>query len=182
MKKLLVLVALVCSLNTYAAVTVFSNNLQGCVSSVASTKSCADVLAGFQLCQDGIDPNWILTTCTSDPVTVGTMLKKTYTDGTTVGFGSITDIKVACVSGTHLDTSTNTCVDDVSIAVASCMPSARTIAPCPSGFAPTNAIPSGSGGPVSYPAIFDAMPVQDVLVAIGYTLLFGLGITFGRRP
>jgi len=118
--------------------------------------------------------------CSSDPVAIGTNLNWVYGGGP-AGAWTITDVRVVCATGTHWDTSTQTCVDDITTAIVSCLPSVRTISPCPSGFAPTNAIPAGSGAPDPYLSKFDSMAVQDLLYAIGVCLFGVLGLGIGVK-
>lgn len=63
-----------------------------------------------------------------------------------------------------------------------CVPSTRTVAPCPSGTAPdVVTVTSAASAPEFYPSNFDHMPVQDVLFALGMVLCFVAGIAGGRR-
>jgi len=62
-----------------------------------------------------------------------------------------------------------------------CVPSMRTVDPCPSGFAPSAVVPNNNSGVVdSYPAIFDQVPQQDLTVAGVFVVLLFLGLIAGR--
>jgi len=122
--------------------------------------------------------------CSTDPIMVGTSFARVRdSDGVAVTSVLVSSIvrSLICTTGTHYDSSTDTCVDDVNISVASCLPSIRTIAPCPSGFAPTNAIPVGSGAPAPFTSAMDGMPLQDMLYAIGIAICGLMGVAVGIK-
>ena len=60
--------------------------------------------------------------------------------------------------------------------VAVCVPSSRTILPCPSGFAPTDPALAEP-----YPSFFDQLAIQDIAVALGYVVIFFMGFSVGGR-
>lgn len=61
-----------------------------------------------------------------------------------------------------------------------CVPAARTVSPCPTGTAPQVALTSAE--PVTpYPALFDHIAVQDVMVGLAMAMSLLLGIGNGRR-
>jgi hypothetical protein len=62
-----------------------------------------------------------------------------------------------------------------------CVPSVRTVPPCPSGFAPSSVAPLSDDLPDPYLSDFDKMPIQDMLYAIGVCLFGVLGIAVGVR-
>jgi len=62
-----------------------------------------------------------------------------------------------------------------------CKPSATTVAPCPTGMAPEQAIYSTQPEPIFYPGRFDGMPPQDVMVTVALVVAFILGVGQGRR-
>lgn len=141
----------------------------------ATTNSCNDVKSAWNT---WAMTNWIgksLTACSSDPAVTGTSV--TWSTGSVF----VLTVTPICVAGTHLDTSTQTCVDDITIPVASCMPSIRTISPCPSGYAPTNAIPAGSGAPTPFTSAFDGLPIQDMIYAVGIAICALLGVSVGVK-
>lgn len=63
----------------------------------------------------------------------------------------------------------------------SCIPSPRTIDPCPSGYAPSSV--NGSSGTVgdSYSSAFEKLPIQDMLYGIGMAICGLLGLGVGTR-
>jgi len=175
-KNFIFLVVTFFSLNVGAAYRVTTTwNYSAVVNDLSCTSVYPAIDTSFHLAQPSATDK--LVGCNNSSVVVGTLL--TFASG-----GSWTVLSIAnnvCFSGQHWDTSTNSCVDDVSIAVASCMPSIRTIAPCPSGFAPTNAIPTGSGGPAPFTSDMDGMPLQDMLYAIGVAICGLMGVAVGLR-
>lgn len=142
-----------------------------------SSLSCSEIgsLSSVFLANAGA-VGYTVASCSSDPVIVGTRMY--WNNGS---YWTVQSSVFSCAAGTHKDTSTNTCVDDVTIAVASCMPSIRTISPCPSGYAPTNAIPAGGGAPMPFTSAYDGLPIQDMLYAIGIAVCGLLGISVGVR-
>lgn len=145
-------------------------------SSTVSDLSCSTVRSTMNAQPEVIGWGVTITSCATNPITPGSTF--TWSNGTTGTFNTITFV---CGAGTHLDTSTNTCVDDVTIAVASCMPSIRTISPCPSGYAPTNAIPAGSGAPSPFTSAYDGLPIQDMIYAVGIAVCALLGVSVGVK-
>lgn len=125
----------------------------------------------------GYFPGQTLETCSTSYIGTGTTFRL-MPSGAVL---TVTSVLPICVQGTHFDSSTYTCVDDVTIAVASCMPSIRTISPCPSGYAPTNAIPAGSGAPSPFTSAFDGLPIQDMIYAVGIAICGLLGISVGVK-
>jgi hypothetical protein len=63
----------------------------------------------------------------------------------------------------------------------SCVPSVRTIAPCPSGFAPAVMSPLELSAVDAYESQFDTMPLQDMLYSIGVCFFALLGIAVGVK-
>lgn len=147
---------------------------------IAVTNSCADVMAVVIAKAETVTPGYYTNNgCSTNPVAAGTKLYVRTSDPVTNW--NVASISIYCAAGTHVDTSTNTCVDDVTIAVASCMPSIRTISPCPSGYAPTNAIPAGSGAPSPYTSAYDGLPIQDMIYAVGIAVCALLGVSVGVK-
>jgi hypothetical protein len=94
---------------------------------------------------------------------------------------TVTSISVACPAGEHAENYT-TCVPDAAVSlVETCAPSIRTVAPCPSGFAPAAIEPLVSAVADPYLSEFDTMPVQDMLYSIGVCLFGLLGISVGVK-
>jgi hypothetical protein len=62
---------------------------------------------------------------------------------------------------------------------AACLPSVRTVAPCPSGFAPGTLATGTTGG--GFETALDGMPLQDILYAIGVSICALMGISVGTR-
>lgn len=58
-----------------------------------------------------------------------------------------------------------------------CVPSARTVHPCPSGTAPQQTVTSAASAPEFYPSAFDHVATQDILVAVAlvFSFFFGFG-------
>lgn len=159
--------------SVHAAYTVtFNDAPNSCKVLNVNDPSCTTVRLAAQNCLNSlIGGGYTAISCSSDPVKAGSSVSFG-------GSGWLISNVFGCPTGTHLDSSTNTCVDDITTAIVSCLPSIRTISPCPSGFAPTNAIPAGSGAPDPYLSKFDTMPLQDMIYAIGVCFcgLIGLGI------
>lgn len=178
MKRLLCAFVLVIASLSAHALTKYtvSNSTAGCPTQNVNSLTCQEFLTVFNACQVAAG-RAVGTACSGDPLTVNTVITRqgvTYTD-------TITAIASNCAAGTHFDISTASCVEDVAIAVASCMPSIRTISPCPSGYAPTNAIPAGSGAPSPFTSAFDGLPIQDMIYAVGIAICGLLGISVGVK-
>lgn len=62
-----------------------------------------------------------------------------------------------------------------------CVPSAKTVPPCPAGTAPNSITVNSTAIAERYPAIFDKMATQDILVAVALVICFVLGITAGKK-
>lgn len=62
-----------------------------------------------------------------------------------------------------------------------CIPSARTIAPCPAGYAPSVAEPLSTNPSDQYTSAFDALPLQDMIYALGVALCGLFGVAVGVR-
>jgi hypothetical protein len=87
-----------------------------------------------------------------------------------------------CSAGLSLDTTFYQCTGEgVGSAGSGCVPSIRTISPCPSGFAPAGTSPLHDGPPDPYISEFDTMPVQDMLYSVGMCLFGLLGISVGVK-
>lgn len=143
-----------------------------CTTIVAATRNCADVKASATYClQNNGYPSYSASTCTSDPVVVGTTINFTPS-----GYWNITGITGNCDSGYSWNTSTLTCVPTTPSVV--CTPSNRTISPCPSGYAPKEITVQSSQQPDPYQSSFDALPLQEMLLAlcIGVSGLFGFSV------
>lgn len=139
--------------------------------------TCNEARAALDQClvDQGKAMYWLSSGCSADPVIVGT---KIYLNGSTSNYVTAATSTTVCPTGQRFDTATLTCVYETAQNISSCLPSIRTIAPCPSGFAPANAIPLGSKAPDPYVSNYDTLPLQDMLYAIGMIIagLFGFGI------
>jgi len=189
-KKLLIIVFLM----TLSSFTLASYNVSTNVSPVPCKTlevpfaTCGDLKPGLLSCMNinVSSSDWQDLTCSvNNPLTAGVVVtfKRVFKSTSELIFTnySITSVALVCDSGQHYDSSTNTCVDDITIAVASCMPSIRTISPCPSGYAPTNAIPAGSGAPNPFISAMDGMPLQDMIYAVGIAICGLMGIAVGVK-
>lgn len=181
MKKFLLLFMMFFSALSHGAFT-FNASISGnCTNVYVANLTCNSVKLAVDTCAKAALAAYESTlSCTADPVVNGTKLSYRY-GGTVYSDVIVSNILTVCPSGTHLDSSTKTCVDDITTAIASCLPSIRTIAPCPSGFAPTNAIPIGSGAAAPFVSDFDGLPIQDMIYAVGMAVCGLLGIVCGVR-
>lgn len=118
--------------------------------------------------------------CTSDPMIIGARITGIQGGESTYRY-TLSLISPVCAAGYHLDTITNSCVNDLSTSLASCMPAIVTVSPCPSGYAPTMAIPTGAITTSSITSEFQSLPIQDMLYALGMAVCGLLGITTGVR-
>jgi len=62
-----------------------------------------------------------------------------------------------------------------------CVPASKTVPPCPGGTAPDATTIVSNSQPTIYPAYFDHVPVQDLLVGIALVLSLIAGISSGRK-
>lgn len=159
----------------YADFTITSASFLACPAVVAASNSCSHVRAAYDNCLHLTAPSANTTTCSSDPVISGTTINSNVGSWTVSG---VTLIVPTCQAGSHVDTSTNTCVPDIPTTV--CIPASRTVAPCPSGYAPNEV--SIESGPVNgYSSSFDTMSVQDLIYAVGVCLFGVLGLGVGVK-
>ena len=145
---------------------------------IVSDLNCGSVKQVIDSLYAGQGLGYVVGSCTSNPVFVGTVIQLWPLDGG--GNREITGIvpfTPSCDTGSEFDYSSQNCIS----LRRECLPSVRTIAPCPSGFAPTNAIPIGSGSPDPYLSKFDSMAVQDLLYALGVALFGVLGLGIGVK-
>ncbi len=63
----------------------------------------------------------------------------------------------------------------------SCVPSAKTVPPCPSGTAPDSITVTSADPPEYYTGNFDHIPTQDLIVLFALVVSFLLGIGMGRK-
>lgn len=62
-----------------------------------------------------------------------------------------------------------------------CIPSVRTVPPCPGGTAPDVVVVESTSEPERYIGYFDHIPLQDLVVGIALVLTMLLGVMSGRR-
>ena len=62
-----------------------------------------------------------------------------------------------------------------------CIPSAKTVPPCPSGTAPDTVTVDSADTPEYYAGNFDHIPVQDLMVLFVLVVCFLFGIGMGRK-
>lgn len=67
------------------------------------------------------------------------------------------------------------------MATYNCIPSSKTVPPCPSGTAPDAVVVESTDQPEYYTGYFDHIPVQDVIVGVAMILSMLLGVMAGRR-
>jgi hypothetical protein len=147
----------------------------GCV--ISPDLSCATVFSAFSVLLGGGTGHTMLT-CNNDPLQVGTAFAGQSSGGLffVISVGSITPV---CPAGQQYDLLTSSCIPAYAND-GSCVPSIRTISPCPSGFAPRS-VEAGPGDIDPYESQFDTMPVQDMLYAIGIGLFGVVGIAVGVK-
>lgn len=167
-----------------------------CPSLIVSNLACNSILAVANTCLVAAGAPFTMASCSSNPVvTGGTMTRNigaNWIIGTITGGIACTESQTrdtltdtcttntpTCSTGQHLDTNTNTCVDDVP--TVTCIPAPRTIAPCPSGYAPSSMTVNGSATSNQYENALDSMPTQELLYAIGIAFSGLLGIGIGVR-
>ncbi len=63
----------------------------------------------------------------------------------------------------------------------SCIPSGRTIDPCPSGFAPASVTSETWAGTPAYSSVYEKLPLQDMVYAAFVSLCGLLGVGVGVR-
>jgi len=86
---------------------------------------------------------------------------------------------LTCTDGNVVSPYNGACVPRS--AAVDCVPSVRTVAPCPSGFSPSNVAAAGAMQPDTYSSAMDAMPMQDLLYVLGVAICGLLGIGTGAR-
>lgn len=174
MRSVLFLLLTVFSSASFAATYLIRTDDSVCPYFSSAALTCAAVAGSYNSCSALAGSTVTVTGCASG-TTVAAGTKLTKTGG--AGFVNVTAIPAqpTCAAGTHLVLETNTCVSDV----LTCVPSMRTIDPCPSGYAPSVSAYSTTQLP-GYPSIFDAMAMQDVLVACAYAVFLMLGFHCGR--
>lgn len=62
-----------------------------------------------------------------------------------------------------------------------CIPSGKTVPPCPSGTAPDTISVTSADAPEYYSGNFDHIPVQDLVVLLLLVVCFLFGIGMGRK-
>lgn len=62
-----------------------------------------------------------------------------------------------------------------------CIPSVRTVDPCPSGYAPASVTVSSADPGGAYSSAFEKLPIQDILYGLGVTVCGLLGIMVGTK-
>lgn len=67
------------------------------------------------------------------------------------------------------------------MATYNCIPSAKTVPPCPSGSAPDAVEVVSMDTPENYAGSFDHIPIQDLQVGVSMVLALIIGIMTGRR-
>ena len=198
MKKFFILIAVFFSVSAHS-VTFNLDSIAGCQSYTVSSFSCTDVKAAINACQISHSTAYRPATCSADPVTNGTVIGATPNGSwnisgivyTTCSSGYhvdlLTNLCVAnsittCSTGFHLDTATSTCVADTPTAgTVNCLPSIRTVAPCPSGFAPSNVSVTTTETANPFSSSMDALPIQDMLYAIGVAICGLMGVAVGIK-
>jgi len=76
---------------------------------------------------------------------------------------------------------TGVCTSMTVASPISCVPSGRTIEPCPSGYAPSAVVGNTSTVGDSYSSAFEKLPIQDLLYGIGIALCGLIGVGVGTR-
>jgi len=178
MKKLFILFGLLffCCFSN-AATYRYSMSFVNC-SPTISQKSCTALRSALDACAP---VPWVSTGCSAEQPIIGTKINWVNPSTSATTTWSVVGLSINCEFGEHLDAVTQLCVSNDTVNIQACLPSSRTIAPCPSGFAPANAIPSSTAQPDPYLSNYDTMPVQDILYAIGVALFGVLGIGIGVK-
>lgn len=93
--------------------------------------------------------------------------------------------RAAVMAGRHALIVTMMCcfvtISGESKAETVCVPAVRTVEPCPTGYAPKEIIVQSSQQPDPYQSSLDAMPMQEMLLAICVGISGLLGFSVGVR-
>jgi hypothetical protein len=124
----------------------------------ASTNRCSDVLSALNVYLGNLD--FIAMSCDTDPVVPPFPRVIRFSNGMTWEIQGMTQ------EGT---------------AAEGCVPSVRTVTPCPSGYAPAVMVPIDDSQPDPYKSEFDAMSIQDILYSMGICFFAVIGIGVGIK-
>lgn len=144
------------------------------------TASCADALLAANACltANGVSSSYKASSCSAATIVAGT---KIFVNPSQTAYITAIAPVTKCPAGQYYNYSLGMCASEIAQTLSSCMPSIRTVSPCPSGYAPTTALPIGSGAATPLSSDFDRLPIQDMIYAVGVAVCALLGVSVGVR-
>lgn len=147
--------------------------------SYQATNTCVSALAAVNACMTANNfTEYTALSCSAATIVAGT---KVYINAGQTAYVTAVAPVTKCPAGQYYNFGLKLCASETAVTISNCLPSIRTISPCPSGYAPSVSSYSQSDPTTHYSNPLDGVAIQEILYAIGMAVCAAVGIGVGVK-